>query len=212
MPFFSPVVGEAASFLFTDFGVSGANQATYTFSDRDLGTGASGKKIAVFATSRAVGGTNQTVDALTVGGNTATLIGRTGGGTVRIELWEVSVGALETGDVVVEWNASLLACGIEVLALYDAGAVFDFSGANDDNTTLDIPSGGVALAGIQSSDTSTFSWSGLTEQDDRVVEAGNLSMSCAGDAFAGAQTGHAISATPSSSSNPRIVAASWAKA
>lgn len=66
------------------------------------------------------------------------------------------------------------------------------------SATLASASGGDHLASAYAAASRTFTWAGLTERVDEDVEAALFAThSAAGDAFASAQTGLTITATPS---------------
>jgi hypothetical protein len=75
-------------------------------------------------------------------------------------------------------------------------------------SAVDVPAGGFCVAAASSAAATTWTWSGLTERYDSQIEAGGTTFTGASDSFVSATT-PTISATPGTSTNPVLVAASW---
>lgn len=104
------------------------------------------------------------------------------------------------------------ACGAMVANLLYAREVpYDTltNGSNPMTGGLDIPAEGVAVAVAQSSASSTFGWTGITERVDEVVQSSVLSHSMAADEFVTPETNRTLTATPSSYTAGVICAASF---
>ena len=202
MPIFTPIglfskLQTAATISLTANATSGADATTYTFSGQSLGTAVSDRKILV---GIAGGTSNRTVSSCTVGGVSATLVKRQqGAAQVTAELWIANVPTGTTGDVVVTWSGANDRMGIGVYRLLSSAASSTMgSNALTPTGTIDCPANGVIVGCVcqQGSAPLTFTWTGITEKYDETCE-GNTTQSGAFDAFATAQTGRTITATPS---------------
>jgi len=210
--FFSAAGGAPATVTFTDSSVDATNGTVYTFSGQAIGTAASNRKV-VFAAYASNGPANATA---TLGGNAATQIASVTNGGGEIRLFQIDVPSGTTADIVVTWSAGVLRCGIGVWAVYGAessahATAADSDGSDPLSVSLNCPAGGVVIAAAFNSNGSTFTWAGVTENYDEVVEGANTHTG-ASDAFATTQTGLAISCDPSASSDQGLVAASWGPA
>jgi hypothetical protein len=206
--------GAMPSHAFTANAVNATDLTTYTFSTQAIGTAAVGRYIvvAVFLSSVA----SRVVSTLTVGGNSATLIGsQVSGAFSVVSLWGVRVDTGTTADVVVTGTGALLHCGIGVWALYDLLSTTPTdtgsSTADPSTDTLTVLDGGIAIAVAGSGSTvATYTWTGLTERYDESPEVAN------GVAHSGASlnpaTGSALSITATRSvgvSDPIMATASF---
>lgn len=190
------------SISFTDNDQNTANQSSYTFSSKSIGSAAANRKIIV-AASNDTSGAGQSVSSLTIGGSPANLEVAQISGDVGVEIWELDVAAGTTADIVVNYAGTAADCAIGVWAIYGAGSSATDTGASTANPltdTLNIPVGGVAIAAICRVDTSTAkltNWTNLTEQYDATQEA-NIIYSGASDAFVSGDASRTITATPAS--------------
>ena len=78
-------------------------------------------------------------------------------------------------------------------------------------TALAILAGGVVVGGAHAYSTSTYAWTGLTEDEDEVVE-GARTQTAASAAFAAAQASPTITCDPSSTANGGMVLAAFGPA
>jgi hypothetical protein len=172
--------GAMPSHAFTANAVNATDLTTYTFSTQAIGTAAVGRFIVVSVCLSSVA--SRVVSTLTVGGNSATLIGsQVSGAFSVVSLWGVRVDTGTTADVVVTGTGALLHCGIGVWALYDLLSTTPTdTGSSPDPTnpstdTLTVLDGGIAIAITgNGSGLVTYTWTGLTENFDETVEAANL--------------------------------------
>lgn len=213
-PIFCPKTS-VANILLTDHAVDATNSASYTFSGRSLGAEAADRKILI---AIAGDGNTATVSSVTVGGNAASLV--TGAAVsdtdTRAEIWQIELPTGTTGDIVVNWDSGGMArMGIGVFRATGAQASAHDTGTSASNPasdTLNIPANGFALAvlALNSGTARTTTWTNLTEDAthgyDEVME-GNETHSGACADFATAQTGLAITATPSGVTNREAFAA-----
>lgn len=165
---------------------SGSGLTTYTFTSVSLGAEGGNRQIIV-GISSSVGTSGRTVSSVTVAGVSATsLVFRdSGGGSSRISaLWIANVPTGATGNIVVTFSGSMARAGITVYAGRNLTSNTPQATNNDANTTgaaLTLSLTGttagfiVAQAMIQSSG-ETFTWSGLT-RDNNVTVGSALTMS-----------------------------------
>lgn len=197
--------GGAATITATDNAVDTSDASTYTFTNRAIGTALTNRLIIV-----GVHGVNvtaaRTISSLTIGGAGATQVAfsQTSGSGVFFDvgIYALRVDAGTTASIVVNWSAAQLRTGIGVWAANGVNSATATatasSAANPLSTTLNISAGGVALgyaAVSEAGGVPTYTWSGLTEAFDQTVEP-NSSHTGASLAFAAAQTGLTITATP----------------
>lgn len=206
----------------TDDSIDIVNRTVYTFTSQSLGVADSTRKVVIEASAVGTTASSRSISTLTVGGVSATPVIAQKGTTpstddhYATELWQADVPTGTTGNVVVTWNAAMSQCGIGVYRVIGATSAANDTGSNYSATsnlladTLNIPAGGIAIAGNGTDGTATTTWVGVTEDHDGVVE-GDQVYSGASDEFATQQTGLTISANPTSGSRHRLVMASWGK-
>lgn len=211
------VDGAFASGSFLQSTSSGTDLQTYTFSSQNLGTASSDRYILVAIVARD-SENNISINSLTVGGVTATISTQAArNDTSNSSLVGIGIAAVPTGttgDVVVQFNTTVLRCGI---ALYSATALnptyYGKSSValNDPSTTVNVPANGYVLAvGTTASATATATWTGLTENVDAAVGAEASRIYAASDNFATAQTPLTVTATiGTGESNSIMAVSSW---
>ncbi len=140
---------------------------------------------------------------LTIGGVSAT---RRANNIVSLSIWTASVPTGTTATIVCNQTCNLQG----VYALYGVlsetpidTATIANSGSH--STTVDVYKRGVALAGFQSNNGSSTTWTGLTKDQDH----GSPVLSVASQAFDTDQTGRTIDCTPSAGGIFQMVVASW---
>lgn len=201
----------AASFTANTSSTSAST--TYNFASQSLGAAAADRYIVVGTTSQS--GTNIAVSSLSVGGISATPLLSIVQINNTIELWIAAVPTGTSATVSVTWASTRSRCAIVVWRLvglvsptaYDTAQEFSF-GASAGDGALDIPAGGVALGMASDSGTGgrNWTWAGLTESVDLTFGSGRSYTGATGN-FASAQSGLAVSATPSGSTTSGIFAA-----
>lgn len=201
------------AFAYLQSNESTANAASYTFSSENIGAAASGRVVIVGFAARAQFATSLTVSSATIGGVTASFIEVQSAGTNSdiCGFIYAAVPTGTTGDVVINLSRTVLRCGIETyraeditFAPHDSGT----STATDPTFNLDIPVGFAIGMSAHAGNGST-TWTGLTEDDDNVVESG-LTFSCASDEFVSTETGRTITANSTLTIDPAGAFASWA--
>lgn len=174
----------------------------------DIGTASSDRYVIV-----GVGGavTTQTISSLTIAGTSATqIIAVNGAETSAIWMALVTSGS-GSQNIVVNWSGTQNVCGVAVWTLTGVSGTTPVdtksSTANPFTATLSTVSGGVAVAYVMVSNTTSYTWTNLTEQFDNT--AAGVGHSGAHDA---ANTGSSISITCTPSgydARSSMVAASW---
>lgn len=216
----APAAPNVAEVSFLGSVINIGSATAYTFTAVTTGAAASDRKIVVsaFSTNAA-----HAVSTITVAGVSATLvIAQTNALGDQIELWQADVPTGTSGDIVVTWAGAEVGMGIGVWRVVNAAsAAYDTGGSagvNPGTDTLDIPANGVGIgaAGVAAAGVPTWIWVGFTEDFDKggVESDPSGSHSGSSDAFAAAQTGLTISATPSTAviRNPPFAIASWGPA
>lgn len=204
----------ALDFAYLQGAESSSDLTTYTFSTQNLGVADSARYIIVGIMARAIGGST-TVSSVTVGGISATLVVEHFNSSSNSDyagLWIAAVPTGTTGDVVVTFSAGQLRAHIDLWRAVNISSATatdtDKSTASPPSVALDIPAGGFAIGcGCSGAGGSSCTWTGLTENNDRITES--LNGSVASDVFASAQTGLTITATFSSAVAPVSVFAAW---
>lgn len=213
MPF--PYIPPSSSVVatFTGHAENTANQTTYTFTTQPFSTAAAGRLIVVGFVGTGTGPFS--ISSVTIGGVAATLVVAQAfsGSNASAEFWQATVPTGTTGTVAVTWSTGISNCGIGIWALYGARTTpFDTgsSTASPMSDTLNIASGGAALGIAGSlSQTSTYTWANLTERFDTAIETTDT-FTGASSQFQNAQTGLAITVTPTSAPGQRgMVLASY---
>lgn len=188
-----------------------ANGSSYTFSSQNLGTADAARYIIVGIGAR-WGAAPTSVTSVTVGGVSATEVVQLGpaGNVAAIYIAAVPTGT--TGDVVVTLSDTMLRCVIHLYRVVNIASATasdtDSNAAATPTMSIDVPAGGFAVGVCMGGTTGSFVWSGLTEDDDRQVEA--ATFGAASDEFVSAQTGLAVSVTVTgATTDPLAVVASW---
>jgi hypothetical protein len=165
---------------YRDHGGDNVTTDSYTFSSMDIGTAAGGRVVIVAYAGRS----GNSLTSATIGGVSATkLVEQNGNHTFGWIAAIVPSGS--TGDVVLNFNSNQLRCGIDVYAAYNVQDVSALSTdtENDGNysSSLDVPEGGIALAGMAAYGSgSTFTWTaGVTEDNRGTQGQSNWPMSVA---------------------------------
>lgn len=206
--------------VYTDSVGDGTNQTgAYTFSGRALGTAAPDRRIVVEACGGS--GFGETISTVSIAGIAATQVVTAGNGSERTDLWQAYVPTGTTGDIVVTWSGSNTksSCAVGIWAVYGAKATaFDTVSDTDSNPatgSIDSPDGGGVIAALnhRANSATTYTWSGVGEDFDSVLETDSSFFS-----GASIETGEAatisISATASQAGvrSPVMVAASFSPA
>lgn len=142
---------------------------TFTFTGRSLGAAPTGSDVRYIIAQIGVvrSGTN-TFGTVTIGGVTATQIGSTYSVTnVIIGMFIAAVPTGTTGNVVIDVGSSSLCCAVALARMINPTSTTPHDTANDSasvvDLTLDIPSGGKAIAFAQAIDGVAMTWANATE-------------------------------------------------
>lgn len=210
-----------ASVFFTANAKNDNALTTYTFSTQSIGAAQAGRRIIVAAGCPA-NGVDRTISSVTIGGDAATAIGTIasgagGGAFAQAQLFVLQVDTGTTADIVVTWSGAADRCSVGVWAAYDLQSSTPTatltSTANPQTGTINVSAGGILIAaafdfnGVPTA--ATFTWAGPTERYDAQFVATNLFYSGASDAYAAAQTGLTVTATPSVFTAGAMAAASF---
>lgn len=190
-----------------------ADLTTYTFASQNLGTAFANRQIIVGITGRKAGATTS-ISSVTIAGISATIVvqqSNTGTNTDVAGIAIANVPTGTTGDIVVTFGAGMVRSAIHVYRArgilepaFDTGA----STALDPTTTLDIPDTGFAIGvGITAAST-TAGWTGLTEDNETVVET-FVTTTSASQEFSSPETGRTLTIDFGAPSESSGVFASW---
>lgn len=186
----------------------------YTFAAQSIGLVVPNRAVAVGLMGRATSVGIAT--SVTVGGLSLTNVGGISNSTLdRVELWIGDVSSLKetNADIVVDWPVSGGRLGISWWTVADLQSLtatnLQTSQANPLTGTLtSILGWGVAIGFAHTHTNSSFTWSGLNENNDTAI-AGSDTYSGASLAFPSAQTNLVVTATQASSSAPCAIFASF---
>lgn len=193
-----PVPAEAGGISYLQQVASGTDASSYTFSSQSLGTAAADRYIVVVVNARTLAGT--ALSSITVAGVTATLgVNYTRAGSAQIAAIGVAaVPTGTTGDIVLNFNGTMRRAGYGAYRVTGLSSATANDTATDDSDPadflLDIPAGGfgVGVCGDATTGGATYTWTGLDEDFDAVLEAANANYTGAHKVYAAAQTNLAI--------------------
>lgn len=187
---------------------SDSDTPPYTFSSAAIGAAAVDRLVVVFAF---VWGSTPVVSGVTIGGVAADVITGFGGVAGYALLCKAIVPTGTTADIVIAVSSGTCSrAGVSVFRLvglqsytaFDSGSPFGDPASDTLNATFD----GVVVAGGVISANETFTWTGVTEQHDTLVESATRYSA----AFAAAAPPDlAISADSSGSTSVNVRAASF---
>ncbi|MEK7639128.1 MAG: DNRLRE domain-containing protein [Patescibacteria group bacterium] len=196
---------------------STADLTTYTYNSQNLGTSSSDRYIVVTTGSRK-GGVGGTLNSVTVGGQSATIVGQAANSLANTNITGLAIAAVPagaTGNVVVTWSAPMLRNYIGLYYLKGIASAVPFevatSTTTDPSVNLDIEAGGCAIGTALSGTASSVIWTGLTEDFDSVLES-YVTRTGAHGSFETAQSGLAITANFGASKEQTGTFASWSPA
>jgi hypothetical protein len=187
------------------------------FGSFSLGTAAVDRYIVVCSTGRKSGTAVTTVSSVTVGGAGLSVVRQQSNVATNINHAAIYGGIIATGTsatIVVNYTTAgtMLRTGIDVYALYglESTTAFDHeqSTASNPSVSLDIPARGVCIGIACTAAAAGATWTGISENSDRNVEASALQQSAASDLL-NAETGRTIQASFGTNTNPVLCAASW---
>lgn len=178
----APSVGPAVV-TWTDATSSSTDASAYTFNTRNIGTAAADRIVVVGVSAGQSGSTVRTC-TVTIGGVTATqlvFVAKTSTNSTHVGLFALLVTSGTTANIVVTLSGAQVRCGIQVWSLTGTGGVV--TPANTANntaasttavsTTITTVAGGACIGMFGdaiSGASQTTTWTGLTEDNDSVVE------------------------------------------
>lgn len=179
-----------------------------------FGVAASNRKLAILHAVRNSAG-DGTLTSITIGGVTATaVVSLTGSGNTNkshIQIADVPTGT--SGNIVITWSTTQLRAGAGLYAIYGAGSSTasdtDSSIADPASVTLTVPAKGVAIGGGYGGNGVSASWTGLTENYDTLMEAGNLHSGASLNSSAGGNIAMSCDWSSTPSVQCPVVFASW---
>lgn len=193
--------------------VSTANQTIYTFSASNIGAEDASRVVVVGVFGNG-NFTARTISGVTLGGVSMMPIVDAGNVAVPLGLFALAVPAGTAADVVVTFSGGVVDAGIGIWSLTNLQSATptdtdaDTTASSPATVSIDVQADGVVIA-LTGEDTSgSFTWSGITERYDAVVETTIARHSGASDAYASAAT-LALSVTEADGDTIRMVAAAW---
>lgn len=202
----------AATRTYLQTNTSITNSTTYTFTAENLGTAAATRFIVVAIVAREAAGGSASVSSATIGGVSATVLnGEANGNQLALICAAVPTGT--TGDIVVNWSATMNDIGIAVYRCLDLGSATatdsSFSSATPPTYAIDCDAGGIVIGVSYNRDgAASCTWAGITEDYD-IGDAPGNDWSGASAEFATTQTNLTVSATWVTSSLPKMLVASF---
>lgn len=222
MLFLMPVVGwglgvvTPVSITQTDLLGSTAGVTTYTFTDAAIGAADSTRQVVVCVMQ--VTDVLRTISSATIGGVAATIdVQQNASAQDSAGLIRAAVPTGTTATIAITFSGQTTRCYCVVYSMLNAATGTPDTdshggGSGVKTIALDIPANGLGLAAAganHSSGISGFTWGGLTEDVDRAtINTGNQQSTAFG-AFATAQTGLSVTATPNVSTNVALCGAGY---
>ena len=204
-------VSAPADISHTDNDISSTNETTVTYSGQAYGAAVSDRIIIAGFWGRSVTAGALTASSCTLGGVSGTNIAEVTSGDNTAVIFQAAVPSGTTGDSIIVWSKDMDRGGCGIWRLVNATSTahqVGTSSANPGSFDLDIPANGAAMGIACDKNSSTFTWTNLTEDFDEVVESA-LGGSGASDDFATEQTNLTITAQASSALETAMCVASW---
>jgi len=203
-----------ASFLLSD--VSGHSPSTsYTFSSKSIGAADSTRIIIVGIMGGGVGSPTA-VSTCTVAGTSATLTKAIVDATHIVEMWQASVSAGTSGDIVVTTSSGWEGCGIGLWRLIGANPTAaatysDQYSSNPLTASVSVSAGGVLIANAEKNgEAIRVTYTNVTESYDEPVIAGGYDMAHSGAFIAKEETSSfTVTCDQGSASRSAMVVATW---
>lgn len=219
-PFWSPIIpaaaASAASISYRTTTGTETVTTVFTYTNVDVGTAASDRLVVVGIAARGNGGASISLNSLTVGGVTATVVANAGSVANHADIAVAAYTALSTATLVFTWSGSAIRMACSVWAANNMTATATSTSTADTTNTysagLDIPAGGAGFGTVMDlvGSGTTAAWTNLTEDFDNL--SGNEYITSASQTFAAVQTGLAISCALGASSGGRLAVASFGPA
>ncbi len=177
-----------------------------TFTSVPIGAAASGRLVIIAIGEQGTDAPPSTIASVTLDGVAMTQIIQQTHSIGGASLWALAKDAGTTGTVVATSNTTASAVDVVSWSGYNLNSTTptasnSVASTTTPSTTLNISAGGFAVGYVmvrKGTPNPTFTWAGLTERLDANIGT-SIDHTAADAAFASAQTGLTISATPSSS-------------
>ncbi|PKR57513.1 hypothetical protein [Thalassospira lohafexi] len=182
-----------------------------TLSSVPVGAADDGRTVIVALFYQSSGTTEPPVTGVTIGGVSATRIGDIGeSGNPNehyVEFWKAPLPSGTAADVVVTFTGSLFRVGVMSYRVIGYSSVFDSSAVGtlseiSLSTTVNVRAGGAVIGAVFNNGSATFTWAGVTEDED---SAPDNARSSASDMFASDEADRTISVTQSTNASPQAM-------
>jgi hypothetical protein len=198
--------------------VDTSNATSHTYTNHAIGTATADRYVVVIAYA-IDNGVERSIDSMTIGGNAASSIQSNKSATtqdVYSHMFGLAVAADTTATIVVTYSSTMATGAVAVYALYNLSSTTPHAvngnqtnSATSISTTLDIPAGGLAIAGsCIFTNNVDHSATGLTEDADVHMES-NTKMYAMSAQGLPSETGRTLTVTGTTSVQRCISAASW---
>ncbi len=170
---------------------SASDLTTYTFAGIVATAGATRKCVAVITARGATATT--TLSTCTIAGVSATCTTLYGAGNSQVSIAVADVPTGSTGDVVVTFSAGMARAAVALYDMFGASSSTPTATGNDATDaytySLTCTAGSVVFAGATDAETSSFTWTNLTENVDSTANYDSQTYSMASAEFATSQSG-----------------------
>ena len=178
---FTPSTPAVATYIAT--GTSTVNNASYTFTNANIGVAAADRIVLVGITARGASVGNYSFTSLTIGGNAATVDGTTNASNGQ----EVStfayllVPAGTTANIVVNFSGTMDVCALHIYNINGQASNTPVGSAVDGAGALSVSPGtqtnGCAVCCVMGDTNTNYTWANATEDYDTAL--GSLGVSAA---------------------------------
>lgn len=157
---------------------------------------------------------SQSITGVTIGGITATNIVQRTATHIPCGVWVAEVPTGTTGTVAMTFSGDMATVGIAVARIINPGNHLGFDTASGNHASgtidlsLDIPTGGAAIAVAHAENGSSTTWTGLTELIDTDLNSGEFFTAASGGS-AGTPTTITADNADSTPTSFQGVAVSW---
>jgi hypothetical protein len=185
---------------------------THTFTAQNLGPASADREIIVVVGGIGNAGGSRTVNSVTVGGVTASVVHSRPSNSVPMAMYRAAVPTGTTGDVVVTFSGTA-SCSIALWAVTGGISAENATGTTNTGSsstaaTVTGYTDGVIIAGIvRFASSGTFTWTNATERYDAVVISGALVGSGASSTAVGSTT---VTSTHASTFTKQLIVAAFA--
>lgn len=178
---FTPSTPAVATYIAT--GTSTVNNASYTFTNANIGVAAADRIVLVAITARGASVGNYSVTSLTIGGNAATVDGTTNAvnGREAATFAYLLVPAGTTATIVVNFSGTMDVCALHIYNINGqasntpVGSAVDGAGAP--SVSPGTQTNGCAVCCVMGDTNTNYTWTNATEDYDTAL--GSLGVSAA---------------------------------